>query len=38
MGDNDKFLNIDDQFFLRRPKNLMQVPWEIFQVEIYELP
>jgi hypothetical protein len=21
-----------------RPKNLMQVPWEIFQIEMYELP
>ena len=32
------FLNIDDQFFLRRPTNLIQVPWEIFQVEVYERP
>ena len=30
MNETEKFLNIDDQIFLKRPKNLMQVPWEIF--------
>ena len=38
INETEKFLNIDDQIFLKRPKNLMQVPWEIFQVEIYEMP
>jgi hypothetical protein len=38
MNETEKFLNIDDKIFLKRPKNLIQVPWETFQVEIYELP
>jgi hypothetical protein len=34
-----KFFKIDDLLYLMRPnKNLMQVPWEIFQIEMYELP